>query len=168
MLEAILGIASGAMNNPARAERHFRRAIEPAPTDEVQRYSSARSFNEAGRIAEEIAHGEAAIAGNPAYLDAHYLPMQIDAILGDGASLRVEAAETPVFFPYAGTARDALALWPGCALASNNIAAYNALSDWDDTIAASDKAVGPDPANRRAGRNLAWVKAHNAYAVQGP
>ena len=203
LLEVNLGIVSGAMNDPGEAERHFLRAIELAPTEAAPKYFYARWLNETGRISEAIANLKLAIAGNPAYLDARYLLMQIDANLGDGASLRTEAAETLAHFPsdatarvwlarapaltltpegylnrsldfyragkYAeciATARQALKLRPDYAGAWNNIAAaYNALSGWDDAIAAGETAVGLDPTNRLARNNLAWAHAHKAQAA---
>ena len=62
-------------------------------------------------------------------------------------------------------AREALKLRPGYAEAWNNItAAYNAMSDWDNAMAAGEKAVSLDPANQLARNNLAWAKAHKAEA----
>lgn len=202
LLETNIGIVSGAMNNRAEAERHFLRAIELAPTEAAPKFFYGRWLNETGRTPEAIANLRLAIETNPAYIDARHLLMQIYATLGDGASLRAQAAETLERFPSDATARswlakaaaltptpegclnrsfvlyqarkyaesiaaarEALRLRPGYADAWNNIAAaYNSMSDWDNAIAAGERAVSLDPANQRARNNLAWAKARKVQA----
>jgi tetratricopeptide (TPR) repeat protein len=63
-------------------------------------------------------------------------------------------------------AREALKIRPGYAAAWNNItASYNAVYDWDNAIAAGEKAVSLDPANQLARNNLEWAKNHKAMAA---
>ncbi len=63
--------------------------------------------------------------------------------------------------------QEALKLRPDYAVAWNNItAAYNAVSDWDNAIAAGEKAVSLDPGNERARNNLAWARTHKTGNVK--
>jgi tetratricopeptide (TPR) repeat protein len=69
------------------------------------------------------------------------------------------------FAESAEAAREALKLRPDYALAWNNImAADNAMSRWDDAIAAGEKAVGLDPSSELARNNLALARAQKAKA----
>lgn len=209
VLQVNLGVAYAALHNNAEAERHYTRAIELAPAEDVPRYFFARWLNSAGRTSEALANLRIALERNPGNLDVRYLLMQIYADLGDAADLRQQASETLAILPGDATAsswlarsagmtptlrtgtetpesylsqsvalyragrfqesisaaREALKLRPGYAAAWNNImAAYNALSDWDDAIAAGEKAVSLDPANELARNNLAAARAGKARA----
>lgn len=63
-------------------------------------------------------------------------------------------------------AREALKIKPDYAPAWNNItASYNSVYDWDNAIAAGEKAVSLDPANQLARNNLEWAKNHKAMAA---
>jgi tetratricopeptide (TPR) repeat protein len=63
-------------------------------------------------------------------------------------------------------AREAVKLRPDYAEAWNNImAGYNSLSDWDQAIAAGEKAVSLDPSNQLARNNPAWGKAQKEKAA---
>jgi tetratricopeptide (TPR) repeat protein len=66
-------------------------------------------------------------------------------------------------------AREALKIQPKYAAAWNNImAAYNALSDWDDAIAAGRMAVSLDPESELAKNNLAVAMAEKLKAKAPP
>jgi protein O-mannosyl-transferase len=73
---------------------------------------------------------------------------------------------------YAGSiaaAREALAIRPGYAQAWNNImVAYNAMSDWDNAIAAGERAVSLDPTDQLARNNLAVAKAKKGMSAASP
>ena len=65
-----------------------------------------------------------------------------------------------------GAARQALKLRPDYAAAWNNImSAYNAISDWDNAIAAGEKAVSLDPGSQLARNNLAAARDGKAHAA---
>jgi len=67
------------------------------------------------------------------------------------------------------SARKALELRPDYAAAWNNVmAAYNALSDWDNAIAAGEKAATLDPSSQLIRNNLAWAKAQKSKAAIQP
>ena len=64
-------------------------------------------------------------------------------------------------------ARAAIKIKPDYAAAWNNVTAgYNQLYDWDDAIAAGEKAVALDPSNNQARANLDWAKNHKAMAAR--
>jgi tetratricopeptide (TPR) repeat protein len=64
--------------------------------------------------------------------------------------------------------REALRLKPNYATAWNNIAAaYNAMHDWDNAIAAGEMAVSFDPSSELARNNLALAKAQKLKAESG-
>jgi len=99
VLEINLGIVSGALKNNAEAERHFKRAIELAPSDASARFFYARWLVQQGRAPEAAEHLRLATQMNPDYLDSSYLLMQVYASAGDGARLRTEAQRVLSRFP---------------------------------------------------------------------
>jgi hypothetical protein len=109
VLEINLGIANGALNNDAEAERHFARSLELAPEDAQALYFYASWLRERGRYSEAIQDLNADIQYNPAYLDARYLLMWIFHDLGDTAGLQRTARELLAEFPTDSVAQSWLA-----------------------------------------------------------
>ncbi|HVY91761.1 MAG TPA: hypothetical protein VHA14_03390 [Bryobacteraceae bacterium] len=99
VLEINLGIANGALNNDAEAERHFARSLELAPQDAQALYFYAVWLRQKDRYNEAIQALESDIQYNPAYLDARYLLMHIYHDLGDNANLDRVARELLAEFP---------------------------------------------------------------------
>jgi uncharacterized protein (TIGR02996 family) len=99
VLEINLGIVSGALKNNAEAERHFKRAIELAPSDASARFFYARWLVQEGRAPEAAEHLRLATQMNPDYLDSSYLLMQVYSSAGDGERLRAEAQRVLSRFP---------------------------------------------------------------------
>jgi len=99
VLEINLGIANGALNNDAEAERHFARSIELAPQDAQALYFYASWLRDRGRSSEAIQNLNADIQYNPAYLDARYLLMWVYHDLGDTAGIERTARDLLAQFP---------------------------------------------------------------------
>jgi hypothetical protein len=109
VLEINLGIANGALNNDAEAERHFARSLDLAPQDAQALYFYSQWLRERGRYSEAIQDLNADIQYNPAYLDARYLLMWIYHDLGDTASLQQTARQLLAEFPTDSVAQSWLA-----------------------------------------------------------
>ena len=99
VLEINLGIANGALNNDAEAERHFARSLELAPQDAQALYFYASWLRDRGRYSEAIQSLTTNIEYNPAYLDARYLLMWIYHDLGDNISVERAARDLLSQFP---------------------------------------------------------------------
>jgi tetratricopeptide (TPR) repeat protein len=72
-LQINLGIAHGALGHAAEAEQHFRRALELAPRDGAPHFFYGRWLQQQRRIQEALAEARAAVALNPALIDARHL-----------------------------------------------------------------------------------------------
>jgi tetratricopeptide (TPR) repeat protein len=108
-LEINRGIANGALNRDAAAERHFLRAIMLAPDQADNRYFYARWLDQKQRRPEAIAYLQQAMAANADYLPARYLLMNIYARQADWPNLRAVAESTLARFPSDTTAATFLA-----------------------------------------------------------
>jgi protein O-mannosyl-transferase len=109
ILEVNLGIANGALDKDAEAERHFTRAIQLAPTEATSHYYYAVWLRGKNRLSEAVQHLNVTIANNPSYLDAPHLLMDIYAQEQDANSLRRTASDTLARFPSDPAARSWLA-----------------------------------------------------------
>jgi tetratricopeptide (TPR) repeat protein len=91
-LEINLGIAYGALHQPAIAEPHFLRAIALAD-DADSRFYYARWLTEVARSPEALPHLRRSIAISPGAVEPRHLLMRLLAAAGDEAALRQAAAE---------------------------------------------------------------------------
>lgn len=166
ILEVNLGIVNGAMNNAAEAESHFRRANQLAPGDSVPHYYYAVWLRGQGRLNEAIEHLNAAIAANPAYLDAPHLLMEIYADERNTGGLQVVAQRTLSMFPDDRPAKAWLAaagnLKPTPESYLNQSLALYQQGRFDDCVAAARQAL-----NLRPGYAEAWNNIAAAYNAEG-
>ncbi len=109
VLETNLGIAYGAVNNPAKSEEHFKRSLELGGEQALTHYFYGRWLNTLGRKDEAMLQGLIAKTLNPDYTVARYLIMQIDVELGRPDALRLEAVDFLKRFPGDGPATAYLA-----------------------------------------------------------
>jgi len=103
-LEINLGIASGALNRDAEAERHFLRAQELAPSDAEVHYYYARWLRSKGRTAEALTQATTGAALNPSFLESAYLQMNIFAEQQNWDQMKAVAAQTLRIAPGDATA----------------------------------------------------------------
>ncbi len=99
ILETNLGIVYGATRQAVRAEAHFARAMQLAPTEVIPRYFYSRWLHDSQRLAEAEAQLEAAVELNPDYIPARHLLMKVYTELGDDAKLRLQVQQTLARFP---------------------------------------------------------------------
>jgi tetratricopeptide (TPR) repeat protein len=93
-LEINLGVVYGAMNLPAQAELHYRRAIALAPADDEAHYYFGRWLYQTGSIAEAVEQLQTAVQLNPSRLPARDLLATAYLSVGDAARARSLAAQT--------------------------------------------------------------------------
>jgi tetratricopeptide (TPR) repeat protein len=98
-LHVNLGIARGALNDHARAEQHFQKAIVLADADGLPYFYYGRYLKERGRSAESIQQLRASIERNPLQTDARALLMQTYAETGHSNDLRLLAIDTLRLIP---------------------------------------------------------------------
>jgi tetratricopeptide (TPR) repeat protein len=67
-----LGRLLHAGGDAARAETHYRAAIQHAPEDAIAHFNLAGLLEETGRASDAIASYQQALAADPAFADAHY------------------------------------------------------------------------------------------------
>ena len=67
-----LGRLLHAGGEAARAEMHYRAAIQHAPADAIAHFNLAGLLEETGRASDAIASYQQALAADPAFADAHY------------------------------------------------------------------------------------------------
>jgi tetratricopeptide (TPR) repeat protein len=108
-LEINLGIAYGAMNNPAEAERHFTRAVALAPDQGNPHFYYGRWLSGVRRTQEALAQMELAARLNPDYIQSRYMLMQLYAETGNAQALGAEARSVLARFPGDATAASWLA-----------------------------------------------------------
>jgi DNA-binding transcriptional MerR regulator len=76
-----LGRLLHAGGEAARAEMHYRAAIQHAPDDAIAHFNLAGLLEETGRASDAIASYQQALAADPAFADAHYnLGLLLDAL----------------------------------------------------------------------------------------
>lgn len=76
-----LGRLLHAGGEAARAETHYRAAIQHAPQDAIAHFNLAGLLEETGRASDAIASYQQALAVDPAFADAHYnLGLLLDAL----------------------------------------------------------------------------------------
>jgi protein O-mannosyl-transferase len=159
VLEVNLGIANGALRNDAEAERHFARAVQLSPAEATSHYFYAVWLRSRGRINEAIRELDTAISGNPSYLDAPHLLMDIYGQEMDGNLLRQTARETLTKFPgdpqaLAWLARaDSLKPTPETWL--NESLEFYRQGKFDESIAAAREALKLRPDYSDAWNNIA-------------
>ncbi len=169
VLEVNLGIVNGALHNDAEAERHFARAAQLAPNDAIPHYYYAVWLRQRGRLDEAVRNLSAAIAVNPAYLDASHLLMDIYAQQGDAAGLQAVARQTLAMFPADSAAKSWLDRSPTLrpagpapeALLNQSLAFYQQ-GKFDACIAAAREAL-----KLRPGYAEAWNNIAAAWNAQG-
>lgn len=168
VLEVNLGVVNGALHNDAEAERHFARANQLAPNDAIPHYFYAVWLNGRGRLNEAVQNLNAAIAANPAYLDAQHLLMAIYAQQGNAEGLRTVAQQTLAVFPSDPGAKAWLARGPGIKPSPspenylNQSLAFYQQGKFADSIAAAREAL-----KLRPGYSDAWNNIAAAYNAQG-
>lgn len=166
VLEVNLGIVNGALHNDAEAERHFMRANQLAPRDAIPHYFYARWLNGKGRWNEAVGNLNAAIAANPAYVDAEHLLMEIYAQQGNAEGLRTVAQQTLAVLPSDAAAKSWLTR--GVAIEAspesylNQSLAFYQQGKYQDSIAAARQAL-----KLRPGYSDAWNNIAAAYNAQG-
>jgi protein O-mannosyl-transferase len=94
VLEVNLGILDGASGRPVEAERHFQRAISLNSNIAMANFYYGRWLHENRRNVEAAAHLAAAIAANPADLDARHLLTRVYQNLSENDSACSLARET--------------------------------------------------------------------------
>jgi tetratricopeptide (TPR) repeat protein len=67
-----LGRLLHAGGDAARAEAHYRAAIQHAPDDAIAHFNLAGLLEETGRASDAVASYQQALAADPAFADAHY------------------------------------------------------------------------------------------------
>ncbi len=107
-LEVNMGIALGAVDRDAEAERHFHRALALAPGIADPYFYYGRWLRSAGRIGESAMQLEAAVSVNGFAFDARHLLMQVYSELGNRGALDRLAKETLQMAPDDATARQFL------------------------------------------------------------
>jgi protein O-mannosyl-transferase len=166
VLEVNLGIANGALNNDAEAERHFARAIQLAPAEAASHYFYAVWLRGRGRLDEAIRHLNIVIAGNPTYIDAPHFLMDIYGQQLDSNLLRQTANETLARFPGDPIAMSWLAragsLKPSPESYLNQSLALYRQSKFDESIQAAREALKLRPDYWEAWNNIA--AAYNSEA----
>jgi tetratricopeptide (TPR) repeat protein len=76
-----LGRLLHAGGEAARAETHYRAAIQHAPEDAIAHFNLAGLLEETGRASDAIVSYQQALAADPAFADAHYnLGLLLDAL----------------------------------------------------------------------------------------
>jgi Flp pilus assembly protein TadD len=166
-----LGIARGQMNEHARAEASFLRALELAPTDAQPHFYYGRYLESRGRRTEAVAHLQTAIDHNPLHADASELLSRISAVepafsADEQLRLSLAAFQAGRYRECIEAARRALAIRPDYAEAFNNIAAgHQALQEWDEAIAAAREAIRLRPDFQLARNNLAWSEQQRLVKV---
>jgi len=164
-----LGVAYGAMNRPADAERAFQAAIRIAPTDWRSHTFYARWLGQVGRRNDALAQATIAVTQNPQDESARQMAAefaQTGTMTADGyIELSLQQYRGGKYRESIASAEAALKLRPGYAEAYNNIAAgHNALREWDDGIAAAQEAVRLNPNLQIAKNNLAYAMGEKAKA----
>lgn len=158
-LEVNLGVVNGALHNDAEAERHFGRALQLAPSDAVPNYFYAVWLRGKGRLPEAVQHLKTAVAGNPSYLLADYLLMDVYTDMRDAAGLRAAAQSTLAFFPADAKARAALAGGGISTLSADDYLNQSLLSyqqgKFKESIAAAQEALKLRPGYAEAWNNIA-------------
>jgi tetratricopeptide (TPR) repeat protein len=164
-----LGIARGALNQHAIAEKHFRKAIELSAADAQPRFYYGRYLQGRGRVVESIEQLRAAVERNPLHRDAQELLKQIYSESSRTEtpehylSLSLKSFEAGRYDDCIEHARRALRLRSDYAEAYNNVAAgYQALGNWDEAIAAAQEAIRLRPDFQLARNNLAWSQRQKA------
>jgi tetratricopeptide (TPR) repeat protein len=172
-LQINLGIVEGAIADQspsgspssiegmARAEAHFQRAIDLAPQDDQTHAYFGRWLKDHGRLPEAIAQLQTAVALNP------QRPMQRDALIEAYAAAGDITAALQ-------SARDALTLMPGDALAQQTLAhppaqtasfwinlslAQYQHADYTEAASSAQRALLLDPKSPEAYNNLAAADA---------
>ena len=165
-LEINLGVVNGAMGDKAEAERHFRRAVDLAPSADEPHAYYGRWLSQQGRATDAIAQLQMAIGLNP------LRPMQREELIaayrraGDMDAARRTAQETLALVP--GDAAALLALeHPGApqnppntgpneaAVLINRSLELNLAGHYEASIAAARAALKIDPNSAEAWNNIA-------------
>jgi tetratricopeptide (TPR) repeat protein len=166
VLEVNLGVAYGAVNNDAEAERHFARAIQLAPSEAVSHYYYAVWLRAKGRLNEAIQQLNITIADNRAYLDAPHLLMEIYAQQMNAGLLRQTANDTLAVFPGDSAAMSWLAragsLKPTAESYLNQSLVFYQQGKFDESIQSAREAIKLRPDYSEAWSNIA--AAYNSEA----
>ena len=162
-----LGVAYGAVNRAAYAERAFREAIRIAPNDWRSHSFFARWLSQVGRAGDALVEATIAAQQNPQDEMSKDLAAKFagaGVMTADGyVTLSLQQYRAGQFRESIASAQAALKLRPDYAEAYNNIAAgHNALHEWDQGIAAAEKAVRLNPNLQIAKNNLAYALGEQA------
>jgi protein O-mannosyl-transferase len=147
ILEINLGIVYGELHRDADAERHFRRAMQLAPSDEQPPFYYGRWLMTRGRVAEAIPQFQTSIVRNRDYLDPRYALMQAYTDIGMQPLAKSLAADT-------------LKMAPGDALAMRYYRRQAGAEALPDPVGAAETAAKQSPtADNYLNLSLAYHEA---------